>query len=271
MVVDEILCRGCGYNLKGLPAHGLCPECGVAIRVSTDGDSLRASQPDWLAHLARWNGICAWMILLMAACVLIEAAVATQHVLILAAVALYQLWAVASWQSVRPEPSQQVLSRSQLFTRLATSLGQVLGIVGAIAVATGHSWPMPAGVAFMLTWICFICATAGQLRALAGLMQRAPWTGLSWRLSSCTNEFVICNSAAMLATVALYYYACLWMIAPVAAIYWAVRASLLILRTADMLRVEATLGEENWHYCHQVAAPASDADSRTTASNDSSS
>jgi hypothetical protein len=50
-VAAEMPCRKCGYNLRGLPAAGLCPECGAAVALSIHGDLLRFSDPAWLRRL----------------------------------------------------------------------------------------------------------------------------------------------------------------------------------------------------------------------------
>jgi len=46
-------CIGCGYQLRGLPAEGACPECATAIWRSVRGDLLRDADPDWLARVRR--------------------------------------------------------------------------------------------------------------------------------------------------------------------------------------------------------------------------
>lgn len=50
---QEIPCRGCGYNLRGLQLHGVCPECSVPIGRSIRGDLLIFSNPRWVNGLAR--------------------------------------------------------------------------------------------------------------------------------------------------------------------------------------------------------------------------
>jgi len=54
-VSDEALpCLECGYDLRGLDAHGSCPECGELIALSTRGNALRNADPLYLtrAHIA---------------------------------------------------------------------------------------------------------------------------------------------------------------------------------------------------------------------------
>ena len=42
---EDIACRKCGYNLRGLNKDGACPECGTAVGRSTQGDLLRFCDP----------------------------------------------------------------------------------------------------------------------------------------------------------------------------------------------------------------------------------
>lgn len=52
-VADDVPCRKCGYNLRGLGADGRCPECGAPVAVSLVGSLLRYSSPQWLRTLSR--------------------------------------------------------------------------------------------------------------------------------------------------------------------------------------------------------------------------
>src|SRR3954447_25278815 len=46
-------CFRCGYDLRGLPPGGNCPECGLAVeRSSVEGDELWHAPPAWLAKLS---------------------------------------------------------------------------------------------------------------------------------------------------------------------------------------------------------------------------
>lgn len=49
---DDVVCRKCDYNLRGLTPEGRCPECGTAIGRSLGGDLLRFSDPEWVQKLA---------------------------------------------------------------------------------------------------------------------------------------------------------------------------------------------------------------------------
>lgn len=46
-------CVKCGYTLRGLPVDGACPECGMEISRSLDGDRLAAADPQWLRTIVR--------------------------------------------------------------------------------------------------------------------------------------------------------------------------------------------------------------------------
>jgi hypothetical protein len=41
----DVVCRGCGYNLRSLPIDGVCPECAVAVAFSLLPDSLSLNKP----------------------------------------------------------------------------------------------------------------------------------------------------------------------------------------------------------------------------------
>lgn len=49
----DLLCVHCGYNLRGLPPNGRCPECGTAIGRSIHGDLLSWADPLWLKRIDR--------------------------------------------------------------------------------------------------------------------------------------------------------------------------------------------------------------------------
>ncbi len=53
----DLPCAHCGYNLRGLPPEGKCPECGTAIAESLRGDLLSAADPAWLQRIYRGQAL----------------------------------------------------------------------------------------------------------------------------------------------------------------------------------------------------------------------
>lgn len=53
MLTETRPCIRCSYELQGLPANGICPECGLPIERSLRGDLLQYSDVDYRSSLAR--------------------------------------------------------------------------------------------------------------------------------------------------------------------------------------------------------------------------
>jgi hypothetical protein len=52
-VVADLLCRRCQYNLRTLALAGRCPECGLSVGFSAQGDRLCFSDPAWVLAVRR--------------------------------------------------------------------------------------------------------------------------------------------------------------------------------------------------------------------------
>lgn len=110
-VQGEIPCRSCGYLLKGLPATGRCPECGVAVAVSLHGDSLAHASPRWLTRAAtgfRLAQVASTLLLLLlfpGTCCLSALAPGATSLLGYCAV-IAALWTVGLWNATTPEPGK---------------------------------------------------------------------------------------------------------------------------------------------------------------------
>lgn len=52
-VRNDVFCRRCGYDLRGLAESGLCPECATPVATSLRGNLLRYSDERYLATLHR--------------------------------------------------------------------------------------------------------------------------------------------------------------------------------------------------------------------------
>ena len=49
----DVACISCGYNLKSIERHGLCPECGTTVERSLQGDRLQYSPREWVSTVFR--------------------------------------------------------------------------------------------------------------------------------------------------------------------------------------------------------------------------
>lgn len=60
VVIDSRPCLACGYDLKGLSAEGVCPECGAAVARSLKGNLLEFADPEYLRTLNHGTVLIIW-------------------------------------------------------------------------------------------------------------------------------------------------------------------------------------------------------------------
>src|SRR5690242_2831255 len=65
VVETDALCRRCGYNLRGLPLDGRCPECATPVGLSLRGDLIRFSDPRWSARVVGGLAVVFWASIVM--------------------------------------------------------------------------------------------------------------------------------------------------------------------------------------------------------------
>lgn len=139
-IARDVACIRCGYNLRGLPAEGRCPECGSGVLQSLRGDLLQFQHPAYVRRLAAGAALVLWGLLAMGACALgVVAALAwspadtlSLHALLYGLVILAGALAVTgAWLVTSREPTRPANRREQAL-RWAV---RVLTAVGLLALA----------------------------------------------------------------------------------------------------------------------------------------
>ena len=125
---EDLLCRACDYNLRGLHVSADCPECSTPIARSARPDLLRFSDPTWMTRLSkgmliiiigRLAGIAGGA--LLGGLVIVLPMVGVTPATILAAstlitaiflmIAVAGVWLATTPEPGRPEPDGQVTVR----------------------------------------------------------------------------------------------------------------------------------------------------------------
>lgn len=146
LVGDDRPCVSCGYNVRGLPADGACPECGTPIPASLHGRLLRYASPGYLAMLHR-------------GAVVVETAIAAQAVMVMAAVFL-------PWFTSRAGAPAWLKAVAIAADGVTTALS-VLGLIGWWMLSSRDPGEGPEAPG-RITRIVLRWAVAAQLAAALG-------------------------------------------------------------------------------------------------------
>src|SRR5689334_9163356 len=63
IVTEDVPCRKCAYNVRGLHQNNKCPECGTPVGLSIRGNLLCYSDPEWVEKLLRGVDLILWGLL----------------------------------------------------------------------------------------------------------------------------------------------------------------------------------------------------------------
>jgi hypothetical protein len=212
-IVDDQICRRCGYNLRGLRRDGRCPECGTAVALSLEGDLLRYADPRWVERLARGsrfilNGLSAALVCAIATGVLSAVtppgspgatAMALEALTAICQVAaLFGLIAAycGAWMMTSPDPTRAGEDRyatSRKLVRIALLIGlantaiqmslDVISVPGGLDVLV-EVIDVLANLAALVGWLAY-------LRYLAKLALRIPDEKLSKRARFLFGAFLL--------------------------------------------------------------------------------
>lgn len=189
----DLPCLNCGYNLRGLPSDGACPECAAAIRRSTHGDWLQFHNPDWLKQLASGAG---WLAAaqagyLVAVPLTIAANVMGRGLLPeVIAIVFCILPLVGCWKLTTPDPGAPERASTVTLRRASRVAVCVLVVVGLLRAAlilcmgTGH-----VALELFLA-ITALVHTSAWLVYVRRLLLRIPRRGLALQARMITCLFV---------------------------------------------------------------------------------
>jgi hypothetical protein len=141
VVVADLPCRQCAYNLMAQPVTGRCPECGAPVGVAVHGDLLRYGEPAWLRGLSKgatlaFVGVFAAIFASVAGGVV--ASFTTPLIAPVAAFAGGLVYVWGAWLLTAPDPSglgEDKYGRSRQIIRVALLVGALDSIIDAILVA----------------------------------------------------------------------------------------------------------------------------------------
>jgi hypothetical protein len=155
----DLLCRRCGYNLRGLDIDGHCPECRAEVARSATPDLLRYSDVEWMRRTARGAHLLAVVVVVrIAVRNTILTLVQPEVVAVPIGIALAALWAVAIWECTRSDPGHRPaprVERARLGARsllIGIAVLEIALVTRDPALAVNSIFALTPGAASFLHW-----------------------------------------------------------------------------------------------------------------------
>jgi len=212
VIAEDTPCRRCGYNLRGLAATGLCPECGTAIGLSLVGNLLKQADPDWLDRLRLGTALKLWnialgIVVVVAAGAIMAAGLPQPLVTIVAlAGSAFGLWATFLITSQEP---RIMLQEDPITLRKALRACAAAAFVGGVIsnVNVTGSWAVVVKVVGAILGLAGMFVAWGELLYFRRFAHRIPdpklaksTTLLMW-VGPMTGGLMIVLGLAMVLTV----------------------------------------------------------------------
>lgn len=126
LIEQDIDCRKCAYNLRGLSPETRCPECGTSVGWSIHGDFLRYSDPVWVKQLAKgaWWLIISAFVFIFAKVVggVIDSLLGNDIVSNFMGILQSMIGLVGIWKITMPDPGKPVQSSPWNVRRLTRGM-----------------------------------------------------------------------------------------------------------------------------------------------------
>jgi hypothetical protein len=200
---QDVGCRKCKYNLRGLAGTSSCPECGTPVEFSTRGDLLHFSDPAWVSDLQ--TGI--WCILLGIIMIVMGVVagmlIRMQNIRVDLSVAATIFSAGAAilhfygaWLLTAPDPSglgEDRYGTSRKLIRITLMFGILHHVVALLTMSHALS-PNVHALTVAVGWVALLASVAGifaMLNYLGKLARRIPDEDLAVRAERLVVAFAI--------------------------------------------------------------------------------
>jgi hypothetical protein len=178
-------CRLCGYNLRGLPSDGRCPECGAMVSASLGQYSLAFADPKWVTALLRGVRIylVSFVLLFVSFLALIPLTINSDEALLIfsaSVLAFIGCFTIGGWLLSAPDPSglgELEYGIARKIARWALILGTMQGLFDLTAICFADALPRWSEFVLLETWLAQIIGIVGifsHLHYLQKLTLRIP-------------------------------------------------------------------------------------------------
>jgi hypothetical protein len=192
IVTQDVLCRKCAYNVRGLHQNNKCPECGTPVGLSIRGNLLCYSDPAWVDKLSRGVELILWGLLAalvgsVAGAVVVMALGRRAQILAqiigvgASVVGFIGAWLLTSPDPGTEEPSQMVNARKIVRFALVFAMAENLL---SIASTGEHVHPMISaifGIGLLIAALIGVVGEIARLYYLEKLALRIPDQALAKR------------------------------------------------------------------------------------------
>jgi hypothetical protein len=268
-LAEDIECKRCSYNLRGLRDEGRCPECGTPIGLSIRGHLLRYSDPNWVEKVGFGLAIIAWMMIIAILVGFVGGFIgafthpAVPAILNLGAtlVSYYGVWLMTE-----PDPSgigedpmitaRKVIRAALLFGVLASAI-QLLE-VGGVGAAMGPAARITLIAVAVVTVLISLVGEFAKFIYYEQLSRRIPNDSLANRARFLRWAYVIsigvmiiagaltAIAAALGAGAELMGFACVIGVAGIALLVFGILTIILVFRLQAAVRIQARLARATW-------------------------